>query len=141
MGSDNPVEVVERFTAALAAADLDSCLSLVSEQLVFSEAESLPFGGDHVGRQGFLDLLADVSRDYRVRLEKPIVAEAGDRVLVRVRGTIAARQTGRQLSLEALDLYEVQAGLITRVDVFYRDSAAVTALRVVDERVTKGSVA
>jgi hypothetical protein len=32
--------------------------------------------------------------------------------------------------LEALDLYEVDdAGLIARVDVFYKDAAAVTALR------------
>lgn len=135
------VEVVRRFTAGLSSGDLDTCLSLVHDDLIFSEADSLPFGGDRTGPQGLLDLLAAVARDYRVRLSPPVIAEAGDRVLVQVGGTIASRATGRQLELQALDLYEVQDGRIVRVDVFYKDAAAVTALCVAGEPAMTESVA
>lgn len=122
------IDVVTRFAAALAVGDIESSLALVHENLIFSEAPSLPFGGDRIGSQGLQDLLAAISRDYRIRLGQPTVTGAGDRVLVRVQGTIASRATGRQMPLEALDLYDVRDGLIQRVDVFYKDAAAVTAL-------------
>jgi uncharacterized protein len=126
--AETEVEVVRRFVSALATGDLDTCQALVSQSLVFSEAASLPFGGDRVGSQGLLDLLAAVSRDYRVKLAEPVVAAAGDRVLVRVSGTIGSLVSGREMPLEALDLYDVRDGLIVRVDVFYKDAAAVTGL-------------
>ena len=121
-------EVVLRFTQALVAGDMSTCLDLVDDSLVFSEPESLPFGGDHHGKQGFLELLADVSRHYRMRLAAPVIAEAGDRVLVRMSGEITARSTGRRMPLDALDLYEVVGDRIVRVEVFYKDTAAVAAL-------------
>lgn len=124
--------VVTTFTASLAAGDLDACRALVAADLVFSEAPNLPFGGDRTGPRGLADLLAAVSRDYRVRLAEPVVAALDDgpsgRVLVQVSGTIASRATGRSMPLDALDLYEVADGLITRVDVYYKDAAAVAAL-------------
>jgi ketosteroid isomerase-like protein len=130
MWSPHPLDVVARFTTALRTGDLDACRALVRDDLVFSEAPSLPFGGDHKGWDGVLAMLSTLSREYRVRLDDPVITEAGDRILVRVSGTIGSRATGRELPLEALDLYEVDdAGLIARVDVFYKDAAAVTALR------------
>jgi ketosteroid isomerase-like protein len=127
--SSSDVEVVRRFTTSLATGELETCRALVAEDLVFSEAPSLPFGGDRTGKQGMLDLLTAVGSDYRVRLAEPVIDQAGDRVLVRVSGTISSRATRREMPLEALDLYEVRDGLIARIDVFYKDAAAVTALR------------
>jgi hypothetical protein len=123
-----PLEVVTAFTTSLGAGDLDACRSLIHPDLVFSEAPSLPFGGDYLGHDGFLALLSGVAKHYRVRLAEPIVAAAGDRVLVRVSGTISSRLTSRTIPLDALDLYEVRDGLVARIDVYYKDAAAVTAL-------------
>jgi ketosteroid isomerase-like protein len=124
------VEVVTHFTAALKTGDLEACRALVREDLVFSEAPSLPFGGDHTGWEAVVGMLGIIGREYRIRLDDPVIAAAGDRVLVRVSGSISSRATGRQMPLEAVDLYHVDdAGLITRVDVFYKDAAAVSALR------------
>jgi ketosteroid isomerase-like protein len=122
------VDVVTRFVGCLAVGDLDTCRSLIHPDLVFSEAPSLPFGGDHLGPEGLLALLTGVAKHYRVRLGEPVVAAAGDRVLVRVSGTIASRGTGRSMPLDALDLYEVRDSRIARIDVYYKDAAAVTAL-------------
>jgi ketosteroid isomerase-like protein len=125
---DDDVEVVTRFLDALSSGHLDSCLDLVTDDLVFSEAASLPFGGDWQGKDGLVGCLRAVGKAFRVRLGEPVISSAGDRVLVRVTGTIASRATGREIPLEALDLYEVRDGLIHRVDVFYKDAAAVIAL-------------
>ncbi|WP_131767396.1 nuclear transport factor 2 family protein [Candidatus Protofrankia californiensis] len=126
-GADD-VEIVTRFTSCLAVGDIETCLSLVADDLLFSEASSLAFGGDWEGKDGLVGVLRAVGRDYRVRLDAPQVSAAGDRVLVRVSGTIAARSTGRMIPLDVVDLYDVRDGLIRRVDVFYKDTAAVAGL-------------
>jgi ketosteroid isomerase-like protein len=124
-------QVVQRFVTALARGELDDCLELVDDGIVFSEARSLPFGGDWTGKQGVRDLLAAVARQYRVRLGPPQVLGGGiGGVVVRMSGRITGRASGTQLPLDCLDLYQVEHGLISRVDVFYKDAAAVAALAV-----------
>jgi len=122
-------QVVRQFVTALVCGELDGGLELVEDGIVFSEAQSLPFGGDWTGKQGVRDLFAAVSRHYRVRMGPPEVLCGSDAgVVVRMHGTISGRASGAQLPLDCLDLYQVTRGLIRRVDVFYKDAAAVAAL-------------
>ncbi|GAA0612428.1 hypothetical protein GCM10009547_13060 [Sporichthya brevicatena] len=121
-------DVVRRFTAAMQTGDIGTCCALLTEDSVFSEAPSLPFGGDWHGSGGFRSFLSAVATHYRVRLTDLRIDPAGGRVLVRVSGTISSRATGRSLPLDAIDVYEVRKGRIARVDVYYKDSAAVAAL-------------
>jgi ketosteroid isomerase-like protein len=120
--------VVRKFTAGLRAGDVGSCLDLLDDEIVFSEAASLPFGGDYVGKDGFVQLLRNVARDLRVRLDAPQIGDAGPFVAVRVYGTMTSRATGRGLQMQVVDLYQLRAGKIVRVDVFYQDSRAVSEL-------------
>jgi uncharacterized protein len=122
------VEVVRAFTAALGVGDIRACLALATDDLVFSEAASLPFGGDWVGKSGFVGLLKAVARDFDVRLDPPTVDAAGDAVLARMHGTFTSRRTGRSMPMQVLDLYEVRDGLVARVDVYYKDSRALWEL-------------
>jgi ketosteroid isomerase-like protein len=126
--SASDVDTVSGFLASLSRGDLATCQTLVTDDLIFSEAPSLPFGGDYDGPDGLTQLLAALTRDFSLRLEEPRISAAGDQVLVRVNGTIRARTTGATMPLEALDLYTLRDGLISRVDVYYKDAAAVTAL-------------
>jgi ketosteroid isomerase-like protein len=123
-------QVVRAFSAALAQGDLDAASALARDDLVFSEPASLPFGGEHVGADGLRTVLGKISRDYRLRLQEPVFGSVGQQVVVKVTGSITARASGATMPLEAVDLYTVGAdGLISRVDVFYRDAAAVSSLR------------
>jgi ketosteroid isomerase-like protein len=127
----NPVEAVEtvrRFTAALAAGDVTTCLELLHPDNVFDEAAGLPFGGDYSGHEGFIRLLKDVGRLFEVKLSAPQVSDAGDCVLVRLTGTFTARATGRTLETPVVDLYTVRDGRVARVDVFYKDTRAMADL-------------
>jgi ketosteroid isomerase-like protein len=121
-------EVVRRFTAGLRAGDVPGCLELLADDIVFSEPDGLPFGGDYHGKDGFVRLLRAVGRDFRMDLDEPAIGDAGAFVAVRVRGRVTSRATGRWLDLRVVDLYELRDGLITRVDVYYKDPRALTEL-------------
>ncbi|MEV8546477.1 nuclear transport factor 2 family protein [Streptomyces sp. NPDC051572] len=120
--------VVRKFTAGLEAGDVAGCLELLDDEIVFSEAESLPFGGDYVGKDGFVQLLRNVARYFRVDLDTPEIGDAGVFVAVRVRGTMTSCVTGRSLPMQVVDLYRLRAEKIVRVDVYYQDSHAVSEL-------------
>lgn len=123
------VGVVTEFVHLLGSGEFDKCLAMIEADAVITEAPNLPFGGEWRGPQGFADMAKAVAKEYRLRLGEPVISAAGDRVLVRVSGTIAARASGREMPLDALDLYTVHGGRITGLDVYYKDAAAVTALR------------
>lgn len=128
MPSQDDMAVVRKFTDGLGAGDVAGCLDLVHDDLVFSEAPNLPFGGDYLGKDGFVQLLRNVSRDFRVQLGTPEIGAGEEFVAVRVSGTMTARATGRSMPMDAVDLYQVRAGKIARIDVFYKDTAAVVEL-------------
>jgi len=65
---EDNVAVVRTFTDALRSGDISACAALLDDSSVFSEAASLPFGGDYVGAEGFRRMLGAVSRDFRVEL-------------------------------------------------------------------------
>ncbi|MCX2934461.1 nuclear transport factor 2 family protein [Mycobacterium sp. CVI_P3] len=128
MPGPHNVEIVRRFTEGLRAGDIDACAALLDHTNVFSEAPSLPFGGEYVGIDGFRRMLAAVSRDFRVRLEPPEIAGTDDWVAVVVHGTFTSRGTGRSMPVECVDIYRLRDAKIVRVDVHYKEPGALTEL-------------
>lgn len=122
------VAVVRAFTDAMRSGDIDTCLEMVDPDLVFSEAESLPFGGEYHGKDGFLQLLRNVGRHLKVELAAPEITGGDGLVAVRVHGTMTARATGRSMPMDVVDLYRLSAGKVTRVEVFYKEPTAVADL-------------
>jgi ketosteroid isomerase-like protein len=125
---EDNVAVVRAFTDALRAGDIRACAALLDDSNVFSEAASLPFGGDYVGAEGFRRMLGAVSRDFRVELDPPEIAGTGDWVAVVVRGTFTSRATRRSMPVDCVDIYRLRDGKIVRVDVHYKEPAALAAL-------------
>lgn len=122
------VEVVRRFTDGLRCGDVSACVALLDDANVFSEAASLPFGGDYVGVEGFRRMLRAVSREFRVVLDPPEIAGTDDWVAVVVRGTFTSRRTGRSMPVECVDVYRLRDGKIVRVDVHYKEPGALAEL-------------
>ena len=122
------VEVVRRFTAGLRRGDIGTCCDLLDDASVFSEAASLPFGGDYIGVEGFHRMLGAVNRDFRVALDEPEIAGTDDWVAVVVHGTFTSRRTGRSMPVECVDIYRLRDGKIVRVDVHYKEPGALAEL-------------
>lgn len=128
MPGQHNVEVVRRFTDGLRCGDISACAALLDDANVFSEAASLPFGGDYVGVEGFRRMLGAVSREFRVVLDPPEIAGTDDWVAVVVRGTFTSRRTGRSMPVECVDVYRLRDGKIVRVDVHYKEPGALAEL-------------
>lgn len=128
MPGQHNVEVVRSFTDGLRCGDISACVALLDDANVFSEAASLPFGGDYVGVEGFRRMLGAVSREFRVVLDPPEIAGADDWVAVVVHGTFTSRRTGRSMPVECVDVYRLRDGKIVRVDVHYKEPGALAEL-------------
>jgi ketosteroid isomerase-like protein len=128
MTVEDDVETVRAFTSGLRAGDMAGCRALLADDIVFCEAERLPFGGDHVGKDGFMRLMRTVGELFRVKLDTPEIAGCDSFVAVRVIGTMTSRATGRGMPMNVVDCYRLRDGKIARVDVFYHDPQAVIDL-------------
>jgi limonene-1,2-epoxide hydrolase len=125
-GQAGAFEVVADFLHNLADGNLDACCSAFSATALIDEAESLPFGGIRVGPKGFAELVATVGRLYKMRLGPPTIDASGNTVFVRFDITLTSRRTGNWTQMSVVDVYTVEGGMITGLDVYYKDSADVS---------------
>jgi ketosteroid isomerase-like protein len=134
------VEVVTAFLAGLAT-DLDAAVALLADDFVVDEPASLPFGGVRTGPDGFRAVIGDLTKGYRLRLSNQKVRDAGDVVVVTLDIDLTSRATGRSVSMPLVDLYAVEDGRITRLDVFYKDTHEVLAINDATDASDPGSSA
>lgn len=120
-------ELVSSFLDALAS-DLDAACGLLADDVVVDEANSLVFGGERTGIDGFRSMIADLMGAYRVRLGDHVVRDAGDVVLVTLTARLESRRTGQAGEMTVVDIYTVENGRIARIDVFYKDTHAVVEI-------------
>jgi hypothetical protein len=60
-----------------------------------------------------------------MRLGPPAIDATGNTVFVRFDITLTSRGTGKTTQVPVVDIYSVEEGTITRLDVFYKDTADV----------------
>lgn len=119
---------VEGFLGALRAGDIDGACSRFHRDVVIREADGLPFGGTRTGPYAFRELVRQIGAAYRLELGDAEVVAEGSRVAVAFPITLTSRATGRSASMGVVDLYTVEHGLITLLDVYYQDTRAVADL-------------
>lgn len=121
--------VVESMYAAVTAGDMKRFRSYLSEDVKVHEAESLPFAGTFIGfeafRNGVLRKLASLAE---VTLRDRQVVAAGDQVLASMIGEFRSRLTGRTIWMPMLEIFTVVDGVITGIDVYYKDTFTLIAL-------------
>ena len=126
--SAEAVAVAERMMEAVKAMNPEEFLACLHSDVVFSEADSLPYGGEHKGIDGILKLFTTVVEQFDFAIEDYSLADAGEFVVNRATATFTARSTGRSLTTDVIELYWVTDGLISRGDIFYKDTLAMVAL-------------
>jgi uncharacterized protein len=120
-------ETLDRFRELRHSGRLDEALELVHPDMVLHEAESLPYGGEYHGPDGFRKLFDVVYGLFEVTATVE-THDAGTFCCAIAHCTFTSRQTGRSTDLPIVENYYVENGLITRVDIYYKDTAAVLAL-------------
>ena len=122
---DTNTAIVRRLTEAFTAGDSETVLSLFHDDIEIREAPSLPWGGVHRGRDGFVRLQALMGSLWETSEPELRVSDAGDVVVLRERMVITGTATGASMELEVVDVITVRDGRITEIDVYYKDVHAV----------------
>lgn len=132
MAPKTALDVVREFEDLFMANrdDFTKVLPVVHEQIVIHEAASLPYGGEHRGHDGWLELARTFISTWEPTA--PIRADfkqcADDEVVVRVELEVIARATGRPFTLKIAEFHRVEDGKIRETTIYYYDTAAMLAV-------------
>ncbi|MQY03450.1 nuclear transport factor 2 family protein [Actinomadura macrotermitis] len=107
-------------------ADFAGMAAHLSPDVVMYQAESLPYGGAWTGPDGIERFMAAMSEAWTSLefLEQRFAAD-GPVAVVRNRGVLRARATGRALETSVMQWFTFEDGLISEIRPFYLDTAAV----------------
>lgn len=110
---------VEKMYAAGTAGDIEGMLGLLAEDLVVHEPPFLPYGGDHHGHDGFLELFATINK-YLDMTQVKVDRLIADGPWVSAVMRIPDRATGKDVVLS--DELHVDDGTITELRIYFHDA-------------------
>src|SRR5215470_5884055 len=119
---------VRRMFEAAERRDAQALLSTYAEDIVITEAASLPYGGIYHGHHGAVRHASaytatwDHLQSVGDRRMEPLIMQAGDRVVVLWRQKATAAD-GRHLDLPVVDVIEVRNGKVGSLHMFPADTA------------------
>jgi ketosteroid isomerase-like protein len=114
------VDVVRGSYEAMARGDVAAFLGALAEDVEWHEAEGMPYGGVHRGRdaiaQNVLGPLNSDIPDFAATPEEYVAS--GETVSVVARYTGTGKETGKTLNLPVVHVWDVRDGQITRFRQF-----------------------
>lgn len=123
-------ELVYAITQLFALRDSTRILPMLREDFVMSLPESLPHGGEYVGREAFEEFFSktpggtEVFESFSIQVEQ--VIEAENHFAVQLTNTVVPKATGAEVTIRNLWLFEVAGGRVIRARL-YADTAAIRA--------------
>ncbi|MFE2999080.1 nuclear transport factor 2 family protein [Nocardia sp. NPDC059246] len=126
--SSNHVGILTRFHQSIVGGDIPTAMELVHPECVLNEADGLPYGGDYIGGEGFLQLATVFTKDFDVTVHSWQAHDAGELVVAQMSVTLQSKETGRTLDTSVVELYRFTDEQISGIDVFYKDTKAVVDL-------------
>jgi ketosteroid isomerase-like protein len=106
--SKKSVEIIARLYEALARRDLPAIMSLIDPQIIVSQTELLPWGGQYHGIEGVQQFFTRLFQSVESQLAVEEFVDAGDRVIVigTTRGRVKA--TGAPFNVRAVHVWAVK---------------------------------
>ncbi|MET0325958.1 MAG: nuclear transport factor 2 family protein [Ilumatobacteraceae bacterium] len=125
-GDGSDIDVVREIYAAMAARDLARLVELIDESCVITQDAALPWGGRHVGHDGFATFGATLTGtiDSVVTTEAMFAAEDDVFQVGRTRGTVVA--TGAPFDIPEVHRWTIRHGRAVAAH-FAIDTAAMLA--------------
>ena len=106
----------------------DEAFAMVDENAVWREAESLPWGGEWRGPDGFARLTREIDALAELTVRGHEIVRAGDTVELRLDAVFTSRKSRRQVPMTVVEHYRVHDGKIYGADAFYKDTQTVNDL-------------
>jgi ketosteroid isomerase-like protein len=121
-------DVVTEMFAAMGGGDLERMKRTIHPDVVVHEAESIPlYPGMYHGKTAFFDqVIGPMVANYDITLNdiEIIPSTSDNRAVGRIDATFTSRATNRSLRIRIVEIYDLTDGLISNIDVYYKDTAA-----------------
>ena len=118
--AEQSVEVVKGIYDAFGRGDMAGVLGAMADDIEWYEAEGLPYGGVYQGGEAvaqnvFVPVMQDIP-NFAVTPEQFIAS--GDTVAVVARYTGTGKDTGKELDLQVVHVYDVRGGKVVQFRQF-----------------------
>lgn len=125
----SPLDIVKAaYAAMLDRGDLEGFLSFFAEDGILLEADSLPYGGRHVGADAIRKALLKVMETFSAfSFKADVFATSGEWVIAYGNFAVTVRSTGKQVSFPLAEATHVVDGKIKLINPVYSDTAAILA--------------
>jgi uncharacterized protein len=116
--------VVREFVAYLSEGDELAARELLSDDITVHEPESLPYGGDHTGKDAFFKLREAVGEVWEKcgEIERRELDCGAEHAVVIVRFPVKVRASNTEFELRISEAYTVRGGRITEMELYYFDT-------------------
>jgi hypothetical protein len=117
-----PTDVVRELARRFQAGDRAGAMELLHPEFRIQQPESLPHGGWHRGMEGMDEMASIFGRHWVRTIADPRVLDCGHSAVQITTQTWTAKDTGRQASVDVVELFAIADGLITEIRVFQQDT-------------------
>lgn len=108
--SKKSVEIITELYEALARRDLPAIQSLIDPEIIVSQTELLPWGGEYHGLEGVQQFFTQLFGCIESQLAVEEFVDAGDRVIVIGSARGRVRATGAPFNVRAVHVWTVKGG-------------------------------
>ncbi|MBW8698487.1 hypothetical protein MBT84_02740 [Streptomyces sp. MBT84] len=120
--AQSPADVVRELYAALRKGDVPGVLARLAPEVIVDEPNRLPYGGVHQGRDVFVESVLGAMMGYAdVAITEAEVFEGAAGVVGTLTGTLTARSTGEEYPLTMVEIHQVEAGAVHKIDVYTKN--------------------
>lgn len=127
--SSNNIEKAQRLYDAIGAGDWATVNTILSPDVVVTEASGLPYGGTYRGHDGFLNLMEKLAETWEnLRPANLKFAAVDDSVYVDFLLLGKCHATGREVEMPLIEKWNFKDGLVVSGCVFYYDTHEIRSI-------------
>lgn len=134
MKSQDSAQIVREFYRAGRAGELDTVRSLLADDVVLVEPDSMPYRGSYRGPDAIVQLQIDLYTKYYEfsSFELTSVIGDGENAAAQVKVVGVGRATGRSLETSAVEWFVVRNGQITSITPYHYDTVGMLQVLTTD---------
>lgn len=122
-------ETFDALQATVMMGDYEGVRDYVADYFVLHQAEVLPYGGEFIGPQGFVDLVHKIGSTFEIEVVKAQFSEAAELLVCELEFLFTSRRTGERQAMAMVDLYRFgQDGKLISADIYYKDAAQLASI-------------
>jgi ketosteroid isomerase-like protein len=122
-----PGDVVRMGYNSLRTGDLPGLLACIAEDVVIDRPALLAWGKVQRGRDYFAQVIGRMVSCADFEITASDIFEGEVDVVGTLAYTLTAHTTGEKLDIKIVEIFSIEAGLITRIDVYDKDPSAIAA--------------